>query len=103
MATLNLPADRPAARFPTKNPSPGAPMGAIRRIQAFWVKSDSLAPVMGMFAYFLLLGSIAVVTMTGQIPWFTLAPATVLAVVAHCRRLEAKWARQSSRECTRSE
>ena len=103
MATFELPADRTAARFPTKDPSPGAPMGALQRLQAFWVKSDSLAPVLGMFAYFLLLGSIAVVTMTGQVPWFTLAPATVLAVVVHCRRLEAKWARESSSERIRSE
>ena len=44
-----------------------------------------------MCAYFLGLASIVVVVIGGHFPWFTLAPMAVLLMVAHVRRLEAKF------------
>ena len=49
-----------------------------------------------MCAYFLGLASIAVVVVAGHFPWFTLAPAIVLLMAAHVRRVEAKFQRKSS-------
>jgi hypothetical protein len=49
-----------------------------------------------MFAYFLGLASIAVVVVTGQFPWFTLAPGIVILMVAHFRRTEEKYRRKAS-------
>ena len=51
-----------------------------------------------MCAYFLGLASIAVVVVAGHFPWFTLAPAMVLLMAAHVRRVEAKFQRKSSGE-----
>jgi len=49
-----------------------------------------------MCAYFLGLASIPVVVIGGQFPWFTLAPAMVLLMGVHVRRVEAKFRRKSS-------
>jgi hypothetical protein len=76
-------------------PGPAAP---IRWIQALWVTSEPVALVLGMFLYFLLLGSIAVVVVTGQIPWFALIPAGVMLAIARIRRTEARWQRERSAE-----
>ena len=46
-----------------------------------------------MVGYFLLLGSLAVVVVTGEFPWFTVAPITILLSVAYFRHVEAKDAR----------
>ncbi len=54
------------------------------------------ASVLLMCAYFLGLASIAVVVIGGHFPWFTLAPAIVLLMAAHLRRVEAKFQRKSS-------
>lgn len=49
-----------------------------------------------MLGYFLGLGSIAVMVIGGQFPWFTLAPLTILALVMYFRHLEATYEQQSS-------
>jgi hypothetical protein len=97
MTTSDLSADRPAAAARACSASPPPATAALHRLQAFWTKSASFAPVLGMCAYFLVLGSIVVVWVTGQVPWFTVAPATILLMVAHFRRVEARWARQDAR------
>jgi hypothetical protein len=61
-----------------------------------WEKLSPAATVLGMFGYFLLLGSVAVVVVTEQFPWFTLAPITVLLLVAYFRYVDEKEARRSS-------
>ena len=58
---------------------------------------ESAGPsVLLMWAYFLGLASIAVVVIGGHFPWFTLAPAIVLLMVTHFRRIDAKYQRKSS-------
>lgn len=59
-------------------------------------KDNGGPPVLVMFAYFLGLGSIAIVAVGGQFPWFTVAPATVLLLVTYFRHVEATYARNSS-------
>ena len=56
-----------------------------------------------MCAYFLGLASIAVLVVGGHFPWFTLAPAMVLLMVAHVRRVEAKYKRESSSELLKTQ
>lgn len=51
-----------------------------------------------MCAYFLGLASVAVFIVGGHFPWFTLAPAMVLLMFAHVRRIEAKFQRESSNQ-----
>jgi hypothetical protein len=51
--------------------------------------------VLLMCAYLLGLASIPVVVIGGQFPWFTLAPAIVLLMGVHVRRVEAKFRRRS--------
>jgi len=51
-----------------------------------------------MVGYFLLLGSLAVVVITGQFPWFAVAPVTILLSVAYFRHVEAKEARRWTRD-----
>jgi hypothetical protein len=49
-----------------------------------------------MCAYFLGLASAAVFVVGGHFPWFTLAPAMVLLMFAHVRRIEAKFQREAA-------
>lgn len=52
-------------------------------------KANDGPPVLVISAYFLALASIAVVAVGGQFPWFTVAPATVLSMIAYFRHVEA--------------
>jgi hypothetical protein len=97
MTILELPGYRPSVPPAKDGSALGAAERTLERLGACPVRSDSLRMVLGMFAYFLVLGSIAVVTLTGQFPWFTLGPAAVLGVIAHCRRLDAKWERKKAK------
>ena len=54
-----------------------------------------VASVLGISAYFLLLGSVAVVVITEQFPWFIVAPATILLTIGYFRHVEATEARLS--------
>jgi hypothetical protein len=74
--------------------APQAGSSVLRSLQAFWAISEPAAAVLGMFAYLLVLGSVAVVLVTGRFPWFTVAPAVILLGAAHVRHLEARWERQ---------
>ena len=56
-----------------------------------------VASVLGISAYFLLLGSVAVIVITEQFPWFIVAPATVLLTIGYFRHVEATEARRSHR------
>ena len=102
MATPDLPAARRGSRLAAENVGPQAASGPIRWLQDLLGMSESAATVLGMFLYILVLASIAVVAMTGQIPWFALGPATILLGLAHIRRLEAKWAREASAQPKRA-
>jgi len=64
--------------------------------------ADEGPSVILMCAFFLGLASIAVVVVTGHFPWFTLAPAIVLLMAAHIRRIEAKFERASSSQLQRT-
>ena len=57
-------------------------------VHIHWAKLSPAASALGMFGYFLLLGSIAVVVITKQFPWFTIAPITILLAVAYFRHVE---------------
>ena len=59
-------------------------------------EENSGPSVFTMWAYFLGLASIAMIVVGGHFPWFTLAPAIVLLMVGHFRRIEAKYRRKSS-------
>jgi len=65
--------------------------------RADWSKLSPTAYVLGMAGYFLLLGSIAVVFLSNQFPWFMAAPITILLAVAYLRHGEAKRAQHRSR------
>jgi len=62
-----------------------------------WAKLSPAASILGMSAYFLLLGSVAVVVITEQFPWFIVAPATILLTIGYFRHVEATEARRSHR------
>jgi hypothetical protein len=55
------------------------------------------APVIIIFAYILALASVATVAMGGHFPWFTLAPAMVLMMAGHFRRIEQASKRRGTR------
>lgn len=65
--------------------------------RADWSELSPTAFVLGMAGYFLLLGSIAVVVLSNQFPWFMAAPITILLAVAYLRHGEAKRAQDKSR------
>jgi hypothetical protein len=96
MAIPDPPASRLAEAPGRAPPAPQPPSGALRWLAALGARSDAAAAVLGMFLYFLMLGSVAVVVVTGQFPWFTVAPAALLLAAAHVHRVEARWARQAA-------
>jgi len=98
MAGMNVPYDRSTLQPPIAGDQ--IPL-ATRRCsdwRAAWATRSPSASVLGMFLYFLLLGSVAVVVVTEQFPWFALGPVTILLTVAYFRHLDAKEARRSSQD-----
>ena len=67
-------------------------------LHVHWAKLSPAAYVLVMFGYFLLLGSIAVVVITKQFPWFTIAPITILLAVAYIRHVEKNELRRLSQD-----
>lgn len=67
-------------------------------MRAHWAQLSPVAFVLTMVGYFLLLGSLAVIVVTGQFPWFTVAPVTILLSVTYFRHVEAKEARRWAQE-----
>lgn len=61
-------------------------------------KLSATASVLGMFAYFLFLGGVAVVVVTGQIPWFIVPPAVVWLSLAYFRYEDRKYARKAEQQ-----
>ena len=59
-------------------------------------KAQSGPPVLLVAAYFLGLASVAVIAVGGHFPWFTVAPATVLTLIAYFRHVEATLERKTS-------
>ncbi|MDJ0805842.1 MAG: hypothetical protein QNJ78_03325 [Gammaproteobacteria bacterium] len=67
-----------------------------------WLKTVSLGqglvvPVLGMAGYILLLGSIAVVYLSNQFPWFMAAPMTIIVAIVLLHHIDAKRAQQESK------
>ena len=98
MAGMNVPYDRSTMQPPMAGH--GLPLASRRgsRWRAVWSKLSPAESVLGMFLYFLVLGSVAVVVVTEQFPWFTLGPVTILLTVAYFRHLDAKDARRSPQD-----
>jgi len=98
MAAIDTPND-PSAPKPrmaeVREPLASPPGTWFRRA---WAKRSPVTYVLAVFGYFLLLGSVAVVVVTEQFPWFTLAPITILLSLAYFRYEEEKEARRSSRD-----
>jgi len=101
MAGINVPYHRSILRSTTggDRSGPRSPGGIWQHLP--WAKLSPAAFVLGIFGYFMLLGSVAVVVITHQFPWFTVAPVTILSALAYFRHVEAKEARRSSRDVPR--
>ena len=95
MAGINAPYGRSTPRPPTAGKGNLVASGPRTSSQPIWAKLSPGASVLAMFGYFLLLGSVAVVVITGQFPWFTLAPVTILLSIAYFRHVDEKEARRS--------
>ena len=78
MATLRLPRNEPAYDVTRMQPLGHALATSL-------VDKEDGTSVMLVWGYFLILASISVVVISGQFPWFTLAPATGLLMAAHIR------------------
>ena len=96
MTTLQLPLEHAKIRMNMKT-SGGIPAGRSATKGYERDQRNDGPSFLWMAAYFLALGSVAVVALSGQFPWFTLAPLTVLLMFLHFRRVETKLRRQSSR------
>jgi hypothetical protein len=97
MATFQLPLDSPAIHT---NSTTFSERTSGQRSQSVnqWPKANNGPTALIMFAYFLGLASIAVVIVGGQFPWFTVAPCTILLMVAYFRHLEATYQRESGQK-----
>ena len=96
MAGVSIPYDRSTLRPPMARDTKPVAGQSVNGVQILWAKLSPAASVLGMFGYFLLLGSIAAVVITGQFPWFVVAPLTILLSVAYFDHVEKKEARRSS-------
>ena len=98
MATINVPYDRSNLRSPMLGEHTALQTRPLAWLRVAWGKLSPAATVLGMFGYLLLLGSLAVVVVTDQFPWFTLAPVTILLLAAYFRYVDEKEARRSARD-----
>lgn len=97
MATFQFPPDSPAIhthRTTFSEQTSGRRSHSVNQ----WPKANSGPTVLIMFAYFLGLASIAVVVVGGQFPWFTIAPCSILLMVAYFRHLEATYQCESGQK-----
>ena len=78
-----------------KRPVPG--QANTDRSSGVWSDKSPMRFVLGMAGYFLILGSIAVVVLGNQFPWFMAAPITILLAAAYFRHGDAKPAHERSR------
>ncbi len=88
MAALQLPLSAPTIRSAGTKPGETTP-GPLTEDANDRGKTNDGPPVLIISAYFLALASIAVVAVGGQFPWFIVAPATVLSLIAYFRHVEA--------------
>lgn len=94
MAGIHVPFDRSTLRRPRMHGRQSRNPISSPWLRKHWDQLSPVASVLGMVGYFLLLGSVAVIVITGQFPWFTVAPVTILLSVAYFRYVEAKEARR---------
>jgi peptidoglycan/LPS O-acetylase OafA/YrhL len=87
MATLNLSFDRSPRRTAAGAVGPYAARLSWPPREKGHVPAVTASPL-GILAYILVLASVAVIVLTGQFPWFTLAPLTALALTLYFRHLE---------------
>ena len=66
-------------------------------LRADWSQQSPTVYVLGMTGYFLLLGSIAVIVLSNQFPWFMAAPITILLAATYLRHSDAKRTQQTTR------
>lgn len=64
--------------------------GSDRRTQSHAARLNPHESVLVMTGYFLLLGSMAVVVMTQQFPWFMVAPSLIMLGCAYLRHADKK-------------
>jgi hypothetical protein len=95
MATIQVPLGAPTIRSPQVEPGETI-TERFNEDEDHRGETKSGPPVLVIAAYFVGLASIAVVAVGGQFPWFTVAPATVLSLIAYFRHVEAKLDHESS-------
>ena len=66
------------------------------RLHSAWANGNPAATILGIAGYFLLLGSIAVVAISEQFPWFMAAPLYLLMAVFYLRHANQRQARSAA-------
>ena len=94
MATIDMPLRSPSIGQPRPDLGAANAERSIGQEEQHRIKSGP--PVLWIAAYFLALASIAVIAVGGHFPWFTVAPATILSLIAYFRHVESTLERESS-------
>ncbi len=96
MATITAQYNR-SIRQPTNSKQHNLLTDMGKWLRVDWSEQSPALFVLGMAGYFLLLGSIAVIVLSNQFPWFIAAPITILTAVAYILHGDAKHSQQRSR------